>query len=342
MPFHFEARTQRATFESPFKEFETITLEGEIRTDPLTGHVTRIAPFRLKPFQRRDVSELVARSARKCPFCPDRVLEKSSRFTPDFGVPGGRIRDGAAVLFPNAFPYADYSAVAVLGPEHFVEPEAFTPDMFLGAFRVSREYFLRVLDKSPQAVHASINMNYMPLAGAGLIHPHVQVLAAETPTRFHHRLLEAAAMFNPDDPCAVFRERVRQERDIGVRYVGRTGEVHWMTAFAPVGMYDVWGVLPQGPPFHSMTGESWFDFADGICRVLKFLDRKNVQSFNLALYTRNSKEGTPTFHLVRLVPRVNLPEFEVSDINYFERLHDESLTFVPPEEAAGELRDFFP
>jgi len=341
MNLEFLVQRKASSFESPFKNFETVTLEGQIRKDPITGHVSRVVPFKLKPFEARDLTELIARSRKTCPFCPESVFDKTTRFTQDFGAPEGRITSGSAVMFPNAFPYDEYSAVVVLGPEHFVEPASFTPDMFVDGFNASKLYLQLVLDRSPNVAFASVNANYMPLSGAGLIHPHLQVLATDKPTRYYNKLVQAANVHNGNRPSALFLELLETEEHAGERYVGRTGAVHWLSAFAPTGMYDVWGVYPEGPSFTGMDESVYHDFADGLCRVLRFFGSKNIQSYNLALYTCSKAEKTPTFHLIRVVPRVNLPGFDVSDINYFERLHDESLTFFIPEEAAGEMREFF-
>ena len=341
MGLEFLLQRQASSFESPFKNFETVTLEGQIRTDPITGHVSRVVPFRLKPFEARDLTDMVETSRNNCPFCPERVFNKTTRFTSDFGAAGGRIESGSAVMFPNAFPYAEYSAVVVLGPEHFVEPASFTPDMLVDGFNASKVYLQLVLDRSPDAGFASVNANYMPLSGAGLIHPHLQVLATEEPTSYHSKLIQAANAYDESRPSALFLEFLKTEKRTGERYIERTGAIHWVSAFSPTGMYDVWGVYPEGPPFIGMDESVYRDFADGVCRVLRFFGSKNIQSFNLALYTCSKAEQTPTSHLIRVVPRVNLPGFDVSDINYFERLHDESLTFFTPEGAAEELREFF-
>ncbi|MBI4777041.1 MAG: hypothetical protein HY788_23150 [Deltaproteobacteria bacterium] len=341
MSLEFLVQRQASSFESPFKNFETVTLEGEIRTDPITGHVCRVVPFRLKRFEARDLTELIERSRKICPFCPECVFDKTTRFTSDFGAPGGRIKSGSAIMFPNAFPYAEYSAVVVLGPEHFVDPASFTPGMFVDGFNASNVYLQLVLDRSPDVTFASVNANYMPLSGAGLIHPHLQVLATDKPTRYHEKLIRAADARDGNRPSALFLELLETEEHAGERYVGRTGAVHWLSAFAPTGMYDVWGLYPEGPSFIEMDQSVYHDFADGLCRVLRFFGSKYIQSYNLALYTCSKTERTPTFHLARVVPRVNLPGFDVSDINYFERLHDESLTFFTPEEAAKEMRGFF-
>jgi galactose-1-phosphate uridylyltransferase len=42
--------------------------------------------------------------------------------------------------------------------------------------------------------------------------------------------------------------------------------------------------------------------------------------------------------MLRLVSRVDMPPMGVDEINYFEKLHDEMITFLPPEELAERLR----
>ena len=341
MKLDFVAEAQEATFESPFKGFEPATMKGEVRIDPLSGHVCRIVPFRLKPFEPVDLTQIVERSKETCPFCPEVLEAKTSRFLPSFGVPGGRIREGCATLFPNAFPYARHSAVAVLGPDHFVEPADFRPELAADGLAAAKAYLIKIVEQSPDCIHASVNCNYMPLSGAGLIHPHVQVLASNTPTRYQATLLRAAGEFNGQDSGAIFDALLEHEISDGSRYVGRTGEIHWLSAFAPKGLMDLWGVLPRSSGFLSLSSSLMRDLADGMSRVIRFFGSRNIQSFNFSLYTSAVTDADSVFHLVRLIPRVNLPGFGVSDINYFERMHDESTTFFTPEEIAEGLRTFF-
>lgn len=85
-----------------------------------------------------------------------------------------------------------------------------------------------------------------------------------------------------------------------------------------------------------MTRAGALHLAQGIARVLRFFEDQGVSAFNMALHTGfGADSGLPM--AVRLVSRVDIPPKGVDEINYFHKLHDETLTFVPPEEAAKEL-----
>jgi len=40
----------------------------------------------------------------------------------------------------------------------------------------------------------------------------------------------------------------------------------------------------------------------------------------------------------RIIPRVSIPPLGISDVNYFEKGHNEVITVVFPEELADEIR----
>ncbi len=90
----------------------------EVRRDPLTGHISRILPFRRKLNETVPSQEVLEASGKGCPFCPDQVESLTPKFIPEI-APEGRLRRGRAVSFPNPFPYARYNWLVVLSDEHF-------------------------------------------------------------------------------------------------------------------------------------------------------------------------------------------------------------------------------
>jgi hypothetical protein len=80
--------------------------------------------------------------------------------------------------------------------------------------------------------------------------------------------------------------------------------------------------------------------AQGMTRVLGFFQAKGVGAFNMALHT-GLRPGTGMPLMLRLVSRVEIPPMGVDEINYFEKLHDEMVTFLKPEDLAGQLRPFW-
>ena len=104
----FRAEKKFAHLHDPRRNFELAQVESEIRFDPLTGSTGRICHFSLANLSVPDLSGIVAESRAMCPFCPGKVESITPRF-PEEVVPGGRMRRGEAVLFPNLFPYDDAS-----------------------------------------------------------------------------------------------------------------------------------------------------------------------------------------------------------------------------------------
>ena len=136
----FRRERKLALLHDPRKNFELAEIESEIRYDPLTGNSARICHFSLPKLPPPDFAELLAVSRAACPFCPDKVEAITPRF-PDDLVPGGRLRRGDAVLFPNLFPYDDISAVAVLAREHFFAMEAVPERPVREGLQLARDFF---------------------------------------------------------------------------------------------------------------------------------------------------------------------------------------------------------
>ena len=145
----------------------------------------------VKP-EKHDLSEIVARSLRAgCPACPEFIEKVTPKFPPEI-APEGRLHQGEACVFPNIAPYTPYSAVTVPSKKHFIALTEFTEETLVNGFLASQAYLKRVLAHDPEAKYCEIDWNYMPLSGAGLFHPHFQVLSRYSPGRYHGELLEAS------------------------------------------------------------------------------------------------------------------------------------------------------
>jgi galactose-1-phosphate uridylyltransferase len=80
--------------------------------------------------------------------------------------------------------------------------------------------------------------------------------------------------------------------------------------------------------------------AEGMGRVMQFFESENVAAFNMALHTQ-LRPGAGLPMMLRLASRIDIPPMGIDEINYFEKLHDERITFLPPEELAPRLRAFW-
>jgi UDPglucose--hexose-1-phosphate uridylyltransferase len=341
MALEFKKRMIAAEYESPFDNFKTVKMTGEIRSCPLSHHVTRLLPYRIKEFTRVDLKPVIEQSkGLGCPFCPESIAAKTPRFPKAF-IPEGRITLGETTIFPNAFPYDEYSAVAVISGEHFLTPSQFSPQLLKNGLAASLVYLRKAKEAFPDARYGLLNWNYMPLAGAGLVHPHVQVAALREPTVYQRLILQREKDYEASGGGSIFDDLVAEEMKTKERYLSRTGAWHWVTAFAPRGIYEFWAISPQAGSVLEMEESSLGDLALGINAILRFLESKGVQAFNLSWYSFYRPELKGLRNLVAVIPRVNFPPFGTSDVNYFDRLQGESIAFAAPETVAPQVREFF-
>lgn len=340
MELEFKSRHFTSQFESPFEDFKMVKVSGEIRTCPLSGHVTRVLPVRLKQFVRTDMETVISQSKTGCPFCPGAVETKTPRFPPDFAQEG-RIRFGETVVFPNAFPYDEFNAVAVITKEHFLPLGQFSSELLTQGFTACLMYLRRAREMFPQARQGLLTWNYMPLAGAGIVHPHFHAAALSEPTAFYRVIMERQRNHDPTGERSIFQELVAKEAKEKSRYIGRIGRWHWLMAFAPRGIHEFWAVFSESADFRAIEGKDVSDLALGTSNVLKFLDTKAIQALNMSWYPVYGSEGKALRNWVSIVPRVTFPPLGISDTNYFDKLHGESITFAVPEQVALEVKNFF-
>jgi UDPglucose--hexose-1-phosphate uridylyltransferase len=339
MSLSFETSTRKFAFLDPFNKFERKDLEIEVRRDPLSGDVARILDFRARDLGLIDHGIFLERQkALKCPFCPENIGKMASRFLPE-QVPQGHLTRGDAVLFPNAFPYETMNSVLVLTKEHYLQPGQFTTDILANGLMLAREAFNKLAGSMG---YASVNWNYMMPAGAGIIHPHFQLAAGKSPTRYQDALRRKAKAYtrkNPNsDLAAAYLQHERHKKD---RWLGKLGPAGWAATFAPRAIYDIVALVPGNRGLCDLKPAQVEKLAQGVVAVLEYFQDKGVSSFNMALHTPLKPDaGMPL--MLRLVSRIEIPPLGVDEINYFEKLHDEMLTFVRPERVAKELRSYWP
>ena len=341
MGLEFRSRHFTTEFESPFENFRKVEVSGEVRTCPLSGHVTRILPIRMRQLVPINLESLISQSKGGCPFCPGAIETKTPHFPASFLPGGGRIQFGETVIFPNAFPYDTYNAVAVFTREHFVSLGQFSPELLSQAFMACLIYFRRAKEVFADARQALLAWNYMPLAGAGLIHPHIQMAALAEPTAFYRGILEKGRGYDSSGKKSIIEAIVAREIEEKGRYIARIGQWHWLSAFAPRGIYEFWGVFTEDVDVLGLRERDLTDLASGISPILKFMETKRIQALNMTWYSHFGNWGNGLRNWVSIVPRVIFPPMNTSDINYFDKLHGESIAFARPEEVILEVRKFF-
>jgi UDPglucose--hexose-1-phosphate uridylyltransferase len=305
----------------------------DVRRDPLTGHSSRILPERgLMPASDFDLEAFARENQPSCPFCPGRI----DRLTPRLPAridPGGRIRCGEAVLFPNLHAYSPHSAVSVYSPGlHYLPVGALTSRLLADNLAAQAAYARAVMAAEPESVWASVNANHMLPSGSSLFHPHMQGIVDPEPTTFQRLLAEV--------PAQRFADYLDAERRSGERYLGDTGRIPWLASFAPVAPAELRAFVPGISSPAELTGDLIGELAHGLALALGGYSDMGFESFNFAIY--GAPPGTAGYPLnLRLACRSNLKPFYRSDSTFLERLHWEGAVDLAPESVAQQIRGRF-
>jgi UDPglucose--hexose-1-phosphate uridylyltransferase len=335
----FLKKEDQSWFLDPKEGFSKKCISFEIRRDDLTGHVSRILPYRRKYPEVVIPPEMLEASQKVCPFCVDQISSSTPKLLPEIASEG-RIRRGGAWLFPNAFPYARYNWVIVLCEDHFLYPDQFSVEILRDGFLLAQDGIKRIGQSQPEFQHSYINWNYLPPSGAGLFHPHIQVVIEDVPTTSHKKVLEGISRYQKEGKPSFWQDYLLEEIKRGERYIGHQGDVHFLTAFSPRGIFgEIFILFSNRSTIDEVNTEDWTHFSQGMISVFQYL-KSHIVSFNLSLFSGNVK-GIRSWVYGRLCPRMIIPPWNISDINYFEKLHDEVMCVVSPEEFCENLKPFF-
>ncbi len=309
------------------------------RRDPLTGRSARLLTgVKLQPPTRPDLADLTAKP-RFCPFCEEHLERATAEFPPEI-TDQGRVRHGRAVVVPNVLAYATHSAVGIYDPgRHFLDLDDLTAPVVADALGAMLEHTRAVRRVDPSAVWGSVNANYLPPSGSSLVHPHLQSAHDSCGTTGQRILVAQSAAWGG---ARSFWQELVAEEEGGPRWVGRLGRVAWLTPFAPTGFHEVWAVVDQAHDLTDLDEADVNALGEGLSRVFASYRQWNLTSFNFALLGGGPPPEHERYHLVlKVVTRSNAEPMYRSDATFFERLHDEAMIDLSPEEVAAEVRTRF-
>lgn len=306
-----------------------------VRVDPLTGRTSRvITGSKLAPTERPDLSELTAAPA-FCPFCADKIEQTTGTFDEEI-TSEGRIARGSARIVPNVMAYSEYSSVGLYDTEkHFLDLDELTGEKVGDLLTAFVAYTQGVHGLRP--MWSSVNANYLPPSGSSLVHPHGQSAHDDIGTTGQRRLVDASNAWSGD---SFWSTLVEQERD-GERWLAQRGRVSFFTPFAPGGFHEVWAVVDGVHDIVELTDEDCADLGSGLSSVFSAYHSLNLTSFNWAISGGGPTPSSKYSLLARVVSRSNAEPMYRSDVTYFEKLHDEAMIDVGPEEVASLIRPFF-
>ncbi len=298
-----------------FSVREVVTSRGTLqyRTEHLTGLRCRISPDRLK--RQIDRSFSLSSNADGCPFCRDAVMTVTPTF-PD----GNRIIRGESVTFPNLFPFGEGHIVTVLTREHAVV--TFSRQQVVDALLAQVEA-LRLTDG-----YASINWNFLPSAGASLVHPHMQGLSDSHPTRITDIYIDASEQYRKKQGRNYWDALREQERSSDRYLFGE--EILWSAHAVPVGEREVRGILPIS------TLDEMENYADLMARdileIISLYRKLGTYAFNMSIFFDKSGNDHGFRAFCSMISRINPNPSSTSDSAFMERLHLEPVIMTLPED----------
>ena len=315
----------------------------EIRTNPISGRNCRITFARAKEAASGESSFPTpppgANNTASCPFCRPQLYKQTPMLATNLSE-SPRFEHGESVLFPNLFPYGRYSAVSVIDNHHFVELGTASQSSYTDCFINCGNYLKKVRETDNKAVYLAITQNHLPSAGGSLIHPHLQIHADRIPANIPRFLEQRTADYYAKTGHLLFSDYLAHEREDKSRLIGRTGDWHWLAAFAPEGFYEIWAILPRLVSLLDLDENHWQDLANGVINTQKFYRSLNHNGYNLGLLAIEQEKSRLEVRL-RILVRSNYDQWARNDHTGFEVMLGDMATFIPPEQTADMARKFW-
>ena len=323
------------------------TLRGQIefRFDPLTNHQTRINPARAKRPKLAEIEvslrEIGEKGKEKCPFCPERIEEKTPQFSPQI-CPEGRIRIGQTVIFPNLNPFAENQAVGVMSKDHFLDLDEFEEQMLEDNLIGSKNYILAVYQKKPEAIWPVWVWNYMPPSAGSMPHPHCQIWIESKETNGQKKIIERCLNYYGLKRKNFWSDLIEEEKKKGERFIAENDSLVLISSFAPRGFNEIQFIFKDLSSISELTEEKIIDFASLLKKALIGYKEIGVGSFNLVSFSGPLDKPDPRFYWLnfKLFSRPYPRGVYTSDTGPMERMYDTWVIDTLPEVTAERLRPF--
>jgi galactose-1-phosphate uridylyltransferase len=187
----------------------------------------------------------------------------------------------------------------------------------------------------------TINANYLPPAGASVVHPHLQVLGSPRPGTHHQLLIEASRDHHSKHGTCYWLDLVDTEWAEGARSIAAVGDSRWLTAFSPVGVNEVNAVWTHREHFLQWTEDDVKAMAEGLSGMLRAYHELGCSTFNFSCFSGALGASTPGFRcMLRLVSRQNLMPHHRTDDYYFQKLLRNEIIVRRPEVLAERFRKY--
>jgi galactose-1-phosphate uridylyltransferase len=217
-----------------------------------------------------------------------------------------------------------------------------SPERLFDAFSLAFTFLrhVRRCDKNP--LYSFLGWNYMPPSGGGLVHPHIQVFAGTNPGNIFLDYLQGAERYRSENGRPFWPDLIEAEIRSGERYLAEIAGVHWLTAYAPLGILgDVLAIAPGIGTPDDTSDETVRSIVFGLGPLFAYYRDFGVYSFNASFHF--APDSAPDFPLIiRFITRTYLNSRDFPpDANFFQMLLQQPVCVLKPEDIAREIRPHF-
>ena len=181
-------------------------------------------------------------------------------------------------------------------------------------------------------------MNFLAPGGSSVPHAHLQVQVRSVPYSGVARLVRLSEAFLEREGSSYWDALLAEEKARAVRFIGSTGAVQWLAAYAPAHQKEIWGVLPGTSTMAELTDSSAGDFAAGIAKVISSYEDLGSHPFTFAFLSSPERSRGFALH-VKLCAR---PAFRALYTNYdtwfMPKLVGDDVHTEAPEQTAARLK----
>ena len=142
-----------------------------------------------------------------------------------------------------------------------------------------------------------------------------------------------ADQYHKEHKSGYWKDLVAYEKREKSRYIFRQGRVEFLTSFSPGEILILFNGIHI---LDDITDDDWQSFIKGLIRVLKCFNRLFLDQLNMTLLLNLNRNYNFCVQ-ARIMPRMTMPPWGTSDVNYFEKGHDEIVVAISPEDLAEEI-----
>ncbi|MGQ9546807.1 MAG: hypothetical protein ACUVTR_06610 [Dehalococcoidia bacterium] len=316
----------------------------ERRFDPLTSRSSLICPNlreKLTTFYgKRDdhwLDQISNESKSGCPFCAPTIEKVIPEFPRD-RVPEGVLRFEDVYVFPNLFPRTEFEAVVTSAKTHYLNLNQFTEKFLYDMLTAALECIGRVNSLNGALAYPVIGINYLPPAGASLVHFHQQIAMQHVPFNRVGHLIQRSAEYSEVENSNFWQDFMAANDE---RKIEQVGNIYWHVPFAPIGFCEVRAIV-NACNFLQFEKEDAKNIAAGLSNVLRYYYHRGFDSFNCVIYSGSLEKPDGFRAGLSIVARPNArPNYLSIDSWFMPFMLGQTVVPERPEELASEIRAYF-